>query len=267
MHDLLRDGRFALHTPGPEKTDDEFYVTGAVSPVSDAHISPLGTDSPPLTPYASPKAFALDIERALLATYRPRSEGNTWPPKYDRWLGGTGTPLPKPPPRPRAEHTGLRWHEFAAREPALAERGRATIRQFGIGLGYVATVRSDGGPRVHPFCPTFSGDGLYGLILGSSPKCRDLLRDGRVTVHAFQPADRDDEFVFSGTAELIASKEMEDQVRASAMADGMTSTNDETLFEFRVERALLATYGPRAEAETRLPAYTSWRLSATASAR
>jgi hypothetical protein len=154
----------------------------------------------------------------------------------------------------------LRWHELAEREPALAERGRGLIRQFGIGLGYLATVRPDGGPRLHPFCPTFSGDGLYGLILGTSPKCRDLLRDGRIALHAFQPADRDDEFCFEGTAEHIDSKEMEDQVRASAMADGMTSTNDETLFEFRLERALLATYRPRAEPDNWPPAYTAWRL-------
>lgn len=246
LADLARDPRFALHTPGPEDTDDEFYITGTAS------VLERRDDGAAVVEF--------DIERALLATYRPRAEGNTWPPKYDRWSDATKRAAAKAPAGSSVPHTGLPWHEFAAREPELAARGREIIRQFGIGLGFMATVRRDGGPRLHPFCPTFSGEGLYGLILGASPKCRDLLRDGRVAVHACQPIDRDDEFVISGTAELIESKEMEDQVRTSALADGMTSTNDETLFEFRIERALLATYKPRGEQDNWPPAYTTWRL-------
>ncbi len=60
----------------------------------------------------------------------------------------------------------------------MAAAGKKLIYQFGPGLGFLATVRKDGGPRVHPFCPTICGDGIYGLI-GPSPKRHDLLRDGR----------------------------------------------------------------------------------------
>lgn len=268
MHDLLRDSRFALHTPGPKDTDDEFYLTGVASPVfARLQVESVSDYGSPVTPHANPRAFELDIERALLATYRPRAEGNTWPPKYDRWRDDARVPTARPPSNVPVPHEGLRWHEFAEAEPTLAARGRELIRQFGIGLGYMATVRPDGGPRLHPFCPTFSGDGLYGLILGESPKCRDLLRDRRIAVHAFQPADRDDEFCISGTAELIEDRELEDQVRASAIADGMTSTEDETLFEFRVDRAFLATYKPRAEPNSKPPTYTSWRLRQSAPAK
>ena len=268
MRDLLRDSRFALHTPGPENTDDEFYLTGTASPVFEGlQVASVSENGSAVTPYTNLKPFELDIERALLATYRLRSEGNTWPPTYDHWADPL-KPTPRPRPLPTATpHTGLRWHELADREPALAARGRELIRQFGIGLGYMATIRPDGGPRLHPFCPTFSGDGLYGLILGASPKCRDLLRDRRIAVHAFQPNDRDDEFCIAGTAELIESKDMEDQVRASAIADGMTSTNDEMLFEFRIDRALLATYKLRGEPEYSPPQYTSWRLRQSTPAR
>jgi hypothetical protein len=30
------------------------------------------------------------------------------------------------------------------------------LYHFGVPLGYLATVRRDGGPRLHPFCPAAS---------------------------------------------------------------------------------------------------------------
>ena len=58
-----------------------------------------------------------------------------------------------------------RWEQFEQEAPALAESGRKLIYQVPVGLGYLATVRPDGGPRVHPFCPVITGGGLYGLHL------------------------------------------------------------------------------------------------------
>ena len=55
-----------------------------------------------------------------------------------------------------------RWSEFAAEQPDMAEAGRALIYQFRVGLGYLATVRKDGGPRVHPVCPVIAHDGIHG---------------------------------------------------------------------------------------------------------
>src|SRR5512140_1831895 len=97
----------------------------------------------------------------------------------------------------------VNWSEFAAQNPALAEHGRKLINQFGIGLGYLATVASDGFPRIHPFCPILSGDGLYGFILQDSPKRRDLERDGRCAIHTFSPQDVDDEFYVAARARRI----------------------------------------------------------------
>ena len=77
-----------------------------------------------------------------------------------------------------------RWSEFAAEQPDMAEAGRALIYQFRVGLGYLATVRKDGGPRVHPVCPVIAHDGLYVFIGNHSPKVHDLLRDGRFALHA-----------------------------------------------------------------------------------
>lgn len=151
----------------------------------------------------------------------------------------------------------VRWSEFAALEPEMAEAGRKLLYQFGIGLGYLATLRADGAPRLHPFCPIISGDGLYGLII-PGPKQADLRRDGRFSIHACGPIDRDDEFLVSGVARL-AGEDIE-TVRATFLtAEGAVSTGDETCFEFLIDRALHAAYRPRSEGWAP-PAYRSWRL-------
>jgi hypothetical protein len=55
----------------------------------------------------------------------------------------------------------ITWTEFEQHQPFLAGAGRKQIYQFGIGLAFVATVRPDGGPRVHPVCPVISVAGLH----------------------------------------------------------------------------------------------------------
>jgi hypothetical protein len=44
------------------------------------------------------------------------------------------------------------WSEFSRSAPEIAELGRKQLLQFGLGLAFLATVRKDGGPRLHPVC-------------------------------------------------------------------------------------------------------------------
>ena len=76
------------------------------------------------------------------------------------------------------------WSEFALASPDLAQRGRALLYQYGPPLGYLATVRADGGPRIHPFCPVVTEGGLWAYVLRTSPKGADLRRDPRYALHA-----------------------------------------------------------------------------------
>ena len=152
----------------------------------------------------------------------------------------------------------VRWEAFATAAPALAQAGRALLYQYGLGLGYLATVSRDGAPRVHPFCPIIAGGGLWGLI-GPSPKQRDLLRDGRYAVHAFPARDRDDEFLVSGRAHRVDDAATEAEVRAAYAASGGGSDHSELLFELLIARALLATYKPRGEPDNWPPRYSHWR--------
>jgi hypothetical protein len=49
------------------------------------------------------------------------------------------------------------WKDFASENPALAAEGERLLYRFGLGLGFLATVRKDSGPRVHPVCPILAG--------------------------------------------------------------------------------------------------------------
>jgi len=145
-----------------------------------------------------------------------------------------------------------RWAEFEAAMPEMAAEGRKLLYQFGLGLGFLATVRPDGGPRLHPMCPILAEGGLWAFI-GDSPKLRDLRRDGRFAIHAFPPEKVDDEFYVTGRAVEITAPELIAAVRAAYHAPIQTA--DEVLFEFHLERALWAKYGPRPSWP---PAYTRW---------
>src|SRR2546425_3146543 len=108
------------------------------------------------------------------------------------------------------------WAEFAAAEPELADAGRSQLYQFGVGLAFLATVRRDGAPRLHPVCPVLSDDRLFVLITPTSPKQHDLLRDGRYALQTFpQPKAGSDEFSIAGKAVLVDDS----AVRADILGD------------------------------------------------
>src|ERR687893_123537 len=94
------------------------------------------------------------------------------------------------------------WSEFAADAPRLARAIRSLMEQYGPGLGYLATVRADGGPRVPPVSPVIPDEGLFCFVI-DSPKRRDLERDGRYALHSFPPEDSDDEAYLAGHAQVV----------------------------------------------------------------
>ena len=154
-----------------------------------------------------------------------------------------------------------RWQTLESESPEIAEKGRALIYQYGTGLGMLATLRADGGLRLHPFCPVVTEGGIYGLI-GNSPKRTDLLQRETYAFHAFLPEDRDDEFMLSGKAHVVTDPDTLDAVSTAYHAGGATSSGDEITFEFDIERALLSLYKPRAEEGPQWPPrYLKWQPS------
>lgn len=152
------------------------------------------------------------------------------------------------------------WEEFERATADLAAAGRTLLCQYGIGLGYLATIRRDGGPRLHPICPILSGGRLYGLI-GPSPKRGDLVRDDRFALHSFPCQNVDDEFYLTGRAIRRDDPTLGAAVRATFTASGGSSSEDEWTFEFDIEHALLATYKPRGTPDNFPPHYTKWHAA------
>ncbi len=240
---LASDPRYAFHTEGPEATDDEFYVTGVAAQAGEELRTAVmeAREPDPRTMTAEDVPFELGIERAMLATYRPRAEGNSWPPTYSRW--STGLPASGGPSHGEspAFAPAAGWQNFERGAPEMAATVRAQLYCVGIGLGFLATVRADGGPRMHPFCPIFSGERLYGLILDASPKCRDLLRDSRVAIHGFQFPESPRAVLLQGRAVHSDEAALVAQVEQSFRDVGGVSA-DHALFEFRLERVAVTEY-------------------------
>jgi hypothetical protein len=159
---------------------------------------------------------------------------------------------------PREELALATWADFEGAAPGLASRGRALLYQYGPPLGYLATVRADGGPRVHPFCPIVAEGGLWAYILRHSPKGADLRRDPRFALHAFSPKDVDDEFFVRGRAEPT---EPTADLKAAIIAAAIPATvgaDEEQLFQLHVDRVLVATYTHRGQWP---PSYEAWAAS------
>ncbi len=94
------------------------------------------------------------------------------------------------------------WQAFETESAELAAFGRERIDRR---VSFLATIRADGGPRVHPVTPWIFDGHLYVRMFDTSPKVADLTRDPRYALHSMM--DNDDgiggEFALRGRAELV----------------------------------------------------------------
>ena len=160
----------------------------------------------------------------------------------------------------------ITWNEFERYQPALADAGRQQLYQFGIGLAFLATIRPDGGPRVHPVCPVIGVAGLH-LLIKAGPKLQDLRRDGRYALHseACPPPRHDDGFAITGRAREVTDARTAGLVRRQVLAerDGKVwpGFDEEVIFELSIERCLLVL----TQADDHFPAGpTIWKAERTA---
>jgi hypothetical protein len=107
-------------------------------------------------------------------------------------------------------------------------------------IAYLATVRPDGAPRLHPFCPILAGGRLFAAIPSSSPKGADLRRDARCVIHA-SPGTHDDELciraVAVGVSADTSTRALVRRVVARSDVGGMLETvSHDPLFEFDIRQ-------------------------------
>ena len=153
------------------------------------------------------------------------------------------------------------WKEFSLEEPELANLGkRAIVQSRGcVGLGFLATLRKDGAPRLHPVSLVFVDDHLFIFIPPKSPKCGDLKRDGRYALQAFPPLENENcqEFYISGVAQCISDPSTRQDIIAQT---GIYVEEHEQLFELLLDRAMYTTLADQGSPKER-PFHLIWHAS------
>ena len=127
------------------------------------------------------------------------------------------------------------WSQFFAEDPDLALFASERLDRA---VAYLATLRADGSPRLHPVSPIVRAGGLFLFMEPTSPKRRDLLRDPRFALHAGVEDNG------GGGGELAIwghARPIDDATTRSAVATGDTPDR-RVLFELTLRRLFAMTY-------------------------
>lgn len=133
----------------------------------------------------------------------------------------------------------MSWQALETARPELAAYGAERFSRFGV--AYLATLRADGAPRVHPVTPFVGGGRLFLFMEPTSPKGHDLRRDGRYALHCAVSDSSGDsgEFFIFGRAEPV--EDLATRALAAASAP-FPPAERYVLFELHVDRAAATTY-------------------------
>jgi uncharacterized pyridoxamine 5'-phosphate oxidase family protein len=132
----------------------------------------------------------------------------------------------------------MSWTTFESQSPKIAEFGKARLHNK---VAYLATIRKDGSPRVHPFTPIIGEGHFFVFMEPTSPKGHDLRRDGHYSVHCSvtDTSGESGEFIITGRAKFIEDAEL----RALAVKISPYDPAERyILFEFNVESAIMTEY-------------------------
>lgn len=129
------------------------------------------------------------------------------------------------------------WGDFALAEPELAAFGEDRLKS---GPAYLATVRADGMPRVHPVTPIIGAGRLFLFMEPTSPKGQDLQRGSGYALHCWvlDNDGGDGDFGLTGYAHLTDDPAM----RELAARHGYQPQARYILFELTVESAFSTVY-------------------------
>jgi len=132
----------------------------------------------------------------------------------------------------------MTWKILAEQQPELAAFG---LERLNGKVAYLATIRKDGSPRVHPMTPIIGQGHVFVFMEPTSPKGHDLQRDGRYAIHCAvsDNSGASGEFNITGHAHLVDDSEL----RALAVSLSSYAPADRyILFEFSIESAASITY-------------------------
>ncbi len=150
------------------------------------------------------------------------------------------------------------WQDFANVAPDLAAFGE---QRFKAAPAYLATVRANGLPRVHPVTPIIADGHLLLFMEPTSPKGHDLQRGSGYALHAAvaDSGGGGGEFAVTGHAVLTDDPIL----RELATRYGYQPKDIYILFELSVESGFSTTYpdgGPPVRQNWKAPANGSSNL-------
>jgi hypothetical protein len=142
------------------------------------------------------------------------------------------------------------WGEFAAQAPELAAFG---AEHLAIPPAYIATIRADGTPRVHPMTPIIGSGQLYVFMEPTSPKGHDLLARRFYSLHSSVPDTfgSGGEFFIRGEGKLTEDPESRAEATAAA---GYQPADRYILFVLSLTEARCNGYG-----DVPMPAPARWQ--------
>jgi hypothetical protein len=123
-------------------------------------------------------------------------------------------------------------------------------------IAYLATIRPDGSPRVHPVSPFIAKDHLFVYMEPTSPKGDDLRRDARYAMHSAveDNSGGQGEFLIRGRAVEITDTESRKEAFEQARNMGYSPQERHILFELRIAEVLATVY------EGDRPKRTRWKV-------
>jgi hypothetical protein len=144
----------------------------------------------------------------------------------------------------------MSWQDLVDGNPELAAFGAGRLLDGEV--AYLATVRQDGSPRVHPVTPIIGQGRLFLFMEPTSPKGHDLRRDGRYALHCQveNAGGGKGEFYLSGRARWIDDP----ATRAVAVeAASYEVAPRYILFELSVAQAMSTVYTDEGTVRRRWP--------------
>ena len=150
----------------------------------------------------------------------------------------------------------MSWKVFESSCPKLAKPGYESLNRK---IAYLATIKKDGSPRLHPVTP-FIGEGMLFIFTEpSSPKIGDLRRDRRYALHCSVGGEGPlYEFLVMGSVAIIEDPDV--RLKAVKIANSPVVVDGYVLFEFHIERVLQVEYDQQHK-----PVPNGWKKSDTAS--
>jgi hypothetical protein len=135
----------------------------------------------------------------------------------------------------------ISWSRFAAAAPALAPFGKKRLEGR---IAYLATIRVDGSPRVHPVSPFIADGRLFIYMEPTSPKGHDLRRDERYAMHCAveDNSGGQGEFLIRGRARGIDDTKTRERAFEHARAIGYDPKERYVMFELLITEAMSTTY-------------------------